>query len=286
MNNPRESTEDDVTRNLDAVRDVLLGFLPRTYAAGLGSSTSSNSGFLEALHLGPARRRVPRSWSRRWWVATRVLTALVEHLRSRQRESPMPSTKPQHHVQLLMEPPRGASAADFDEASKQELNQRRITFQGTREELLRRARRLTAESRPDSTSSSWSCAGHRHRGVRDEIFQRLCTRSAAEANMTHGMSQAERDTLAAATEARLRCLDRYHVTRLMAQDYPEARRLMDLDALLERYQRLGQPDPAAYGRTGTGSHRISGAPLAASPARPWASSRSSTPPPRELTTAS
>jgi hypothetical protein len=50
------------------------------------------------------------------------------------------------------------------------------------------------------------------------------------------ISHEEQEILAFEIEQRLHCLDRYHVAALLAVSYLEARRLMQIDHLLDQYQ--------------------------------------------------
>ena len=162
-----------------------------------------------------------------------------------------------HALRRHAEEKAGRPLAELDEATREELRRRRITFQGIRDELLRVARWVTADSRPSLLPELLSLRlAILVEEVRDEIFSYVSATVAEEhADTSVDIAPAERDLVAFQTELRLRCLDRYHVAKLLAETYDEGKRFMKLDALVEQYQALARelrgvdsPDPIRAAR--------------------------------------
>jgi hypothetical protein len=164
--------------------------------------------------------------------------AFMAYLRTQQRA--ITAAIERYNLALLryMEQERGVPAEKFDEASRTELHQRRITFQGTREELLRRARGLRPDSGPELLPDLLSLRlALLTEDVRAGVFAEVAAQLAKEESASRpDLSPEALRHLAEATALRLRSLDQFHVARLLAESYPEARRLMDVDDLLHRYE--------------------------------------------------
>lgn len=141
-----------------------------------------------------------------------------------------------------MEQERGTQVNQFDEASKEILHRRRITFEGIHDELLGRAEQLTSESGPELIPELLSLRlAILNEDVRDQLFTEVAaTLASRKADEQPDMSPEEREVLAFEIELRLRCCDQFHVAHLLAESYQEAKRLMGFDHLLDRYQQEGR----------------------------------------------
>jgi hypothetical protein len=170
--------------------------------------------------------------------------AFHTHVVERQRTITNAIERYNHALRRHMEETLGVSAREFDDAAREELHRRRITFQGTRDELRRIARQVGRGSDPELVPELLSLRlALLTEDVRDEIFGGVAALVADERTSAgEEMSVDERELTAMEIELRLRCLDRYHVARLLAQNYAEARRFMDLDALLQSYRDLAREE--------------------------------------------
>lgn len=259
MTEPREDlrwTSEDVELRLEAVRDELLSFL------------RARTRFDWFKHK--VRWRLSRKYI--WPGAPEGLDALLDeaierdggieafadYLRTRQLSITTAIERYNLAVRRLMEQERGVPVSQFDEASRVLLRERRITFQGTRDELLRRARRLTPESGseliPELLSLRLAILSEE---VRDQLFSEVAAIIADEAaDANPEMTTAQRRLLAEETELRLRRLDQIQVARLLAENYAEARRMMSLDEQLGWYESLCREEAAAPGADALRGERI------------------------------
>ncbi len=175
--------------------------------------------------------------------------AFLHHVESQSHRITEAIERYNYAVRRNMEATLGVPLSAFDPAQRAELQRRRITFQGIHDELLRLGRELGDDARPEDFSPLLSLRlAILDEDARQQVFREVCAKVAAEAaDRAPDMTPAERDAVAVATELRLRVLDRYHVARLLADSYEEARRLMNFDKNLARYEELAkQPggDPA------------------------------------------
>jgi len=189
MDSPKDWTEDDVAQALDRVRAALLGFLrERTRLDWFKHKVWWR---LSRRYIWPGAPEGAREIVEEKVLRDAGVSALVEHLRRRQREISDAIERYNTAVQRLMERQRGVPAAEFDEASRLELNQRRITFQGTREELLRRARGLTEESGPELFPDLLCLRlAILTEDVRENIFHEVSARVADEVSLDRPMSRS------------------------------------------------------------------------------------------------
>lgn len=241
MNHPKDNaywTQEELDRRLQNVRDVLLEFLR------------------ERTRLDWFKHKVRWRLSRRyiWSAAAEDVSSMLEqavegnagvvafrkHLETRKRSIAEAIEKYNHSVRRHMEVEHGQPVEQFDAAAREELRQRRITFQGIRDELRRRAHALTPESGPDLIPEILSLRlAILTEDVRDQIFSEVAALVADEVSDSHGgLSQEEREILALGMELRMRFLDRCNAARLLAVNYAEARRFLQLDALLSWYREL------------------------------------------------
>jgi hypothetical protein len=124
MNDPREWTEDDVAQALDAVRTELLDFLRgRTRLDWFKHKVRWQ---LSRRYIWPGAPQGARRLVEDMVGNDPGVAAFVEHLRSRQQKISTAIERHNTAVRRLMEQQRGVPAADFDEASRQQLKQRRI----------------------------------------------------------------------------------------------------------------------------------------------------------------
>ncbi len=175
--------------------------------------------------------------------------AFLAHVESHSQQITQAIERYNYAVRRHMEATLGAPLSAFTPAQRAELQRRRITFQGIHDELLRLGRTLGDDARPEDFSELLSLRlAILDETARQQVFGEVCAKVAAEAaDRAEDMPPAERDAIAVATELRLRVLDRFHVARLLADSYEEARRLMNFDKNLARYQELAQQpggDPA------------------------------------------
>jgi hypothetical protein len=242
---PVRWTPEDVERSLQDVRDELLDFL---------KERTRLDWFKHKVRWRLSRKFIwpgaPEGFREKLDQAVEHdagVEAFMEHLEERHRAIATAIERHNLAIQRLMEQQWGVPVSRFNPEALAELRRRRITFQGTRDELLRRARELTPESGteliPELLSLRLAILSE---DVRDEIFSQVAAILAGEkADRDPDMTPAARDRLAQAIELRLRCLDRYHVARLLAENYPEARRLMNVDPLLQRFETLRQAEREA-----------------------------------------
>ncbi len=241
-------SQDEVAKRLEAVREELLGFLR------------------ERTRLEWFEQKVRWRLSRRYiWPGGADSSALDqavegdvgveafrEHLARRKRTISEAIERYNHAVRRHLEVVLGRPVNQFGAAERDRLCQQRITFQGIHDELRRRGRDLTASSGPELIPELLSLRlAILNADARREVFSAVAATLADErADQQGDMGPEERELIAFEIELRLRCLDRYHVTRLLAVNYPEGRRFMKVDRLLERYQELirqraslTEPDP-------------------------------------------
>ena len=228
-------TEDELAQRLEGVRDELLGFLR------------------ERTRLEWFKHKVRWRLSRRYiWPAGAEsagemldekveddvgVEAFHEHLAQRKRTISEAIERYNHAVRRYLEELKGRPVSRFAPEELEEMRQRRITFQGVHDELRRRARTVTVESGPEHIPELLSLRlAILNEDARDEVFSSVAATLAAERADQQDLTAAERDTVALAIELRMRCLDRYHVARLLAVNYNEARRFMQVDDLLEWFQ--------------------------------------------------
>lgn len=175
--------------------------------------------------------------------------AFLHHVESQSQRITDAIERYNYAVRRNMEAELGSPLSALSTAQRAELQRRRITFQGIHDELLRLGRTLGDDARPEEFGELLSLRlAILDESARQQVFGEVCAKVAAEAaDRAADMAPAERDAVAVATELRLRVLDRYHVARLLADSYEEARRLMNFDKNLARYAALAQQpggDPA------------------------------------------
>jgi len=241
MSNPSADpywTQDELDRRLLKVREALLEFLR------------------ERTRLDWFKQKVRWRLSRRyiWSAAAQDVSATLEeavegnagvvafrnHLETRKRSISEAIERYNHAVRRHLEETRGQPVDAFDAAAREQLRQRRITFQGIRDELRRRAQKLTRESGPELIPEILSLRlGILTEEMRDQIFSEVAALVADEfSDSRGGLPSDERDLVALETELRLRFFDRCHAARLLAVNYAEARRFLELDTLLAWYRDL------------------------------------------------
>jgi len=247
-------SEEEVQRRLGAVREELLEFLrERTRLEWFEQKVRWR---LSRQFIWPASPESSHYTLEKAVAGNVSVEAFRKHLEKRKRSITEAIERYNHAVTRKLEVELGCERSDFDDAQMEELRRRRITFQGVRDELRRRARVLGPDSDPSLIPETLSLRlAILTEEVRVSIFHDVAALVADEhADARGGMTPVDREILAMETELRLRCLDRYHVARLLAVNYSEGRRFLALDRLLEDYRELrtsraaGEPDPVARAR--------------------------------------
>jgi hypothetical protein len=231
-------SQEELDKRLAAVREALLQFLSERHR--LEWLEHKVRWRLSRRFIWPARSREERAALLDEAVAGDVsVEAFRDYLTSQQRSISDAIERYNHAVRRNYEEEAGKPVADFGSDERGELRRRRITFQGTRDELCRVARTLRQDSPVDRFPELLSLRlAILTREVRDEIFSEAAAFVADEAADAEDLDEETRDLLAYRAERWLRCHDQYHVARLLAKNYAEARRLMSYDDLLNRLQEL------------------------------------------------
>lgn len=238
-------TQRDVDQRLDKVREVLLSFL---------RSRTRLDWFKHKVRWRLSRRTIwpggPEGLDALMAAVDRDagVEALVSHLAAERAAIVGAIEHYNTAVRRLMEQEVGSEVSVFDPEAMGKLRQARITFEGTRDELLRRARDLTPNSEPELVPEILSMRlALVSEEVRDEIFSEVAAIVAGERADLADLTSEQREGLAEELELRLRALDRFHVASLLAESYAEARRFMEIDRLMETFERLHHDELAAPG---------------------------------------
>jgi hypothetical protein len=235
-------TDVEVAKRLEGVREALLDFL--RLRTRLERFRRKARWRLSRRHVWPGASAADTAALDEAVDGAAGVQAFRTYVVERQRTITEAIERYNHALRRHMEKTLGVPARELDDVARAELHRRRITFQGTRDELRRLARQVGRGSDPESFSELLSLRlALLTEDVRDEIFSEVAALVADEhASEGEEMSVEERELAAMEVDLRLRCLDRYHVARLLAQNYAEARRFMDVDALLQRYRDLAREE--------------------------------------------
>jgi hypothetical protein len=238
---------DEVPRRLAIVRESLLDFLRlRTRLEWFKRKARWR---LSRKQIWPGTGAEDRAALEEAVDGAAGVGAFQKHVLERQRTISDAIERYNRAVRRAMEEELGVPAREFDETAKEELRRRRITFQGMRDELHRLAREVGPDAGPELVPELLSLRiALLTEDVRDELFSGVAALVADErADADDDTSVERRELTALEIELRLRCLDRYHAARLLAQNYDEARRLMGFDEMLERYRQLARGEPDEVG---------------------------------------
>jgi len=235
-------TDAEVAKRLEGVREVLLDFLRLRTRLELFRRKARWR--LSRRHVWPGASAADRDALDEAVDSAASVEAFRTHVTERQRTITEAIERYNYALRRHMEEALGVSAGEFDDEAREELRRRRITFQGTRDELRRLARQVGRDSGPELVPELLSLRlGLLTEDVRDEIFSAVAALVADErSGAGDEMSASQRELATMEIELRLRCLDRYHVARLLAQNYAEGRRFMELDGLLQRYRDLAREE--------------------------------------------
>lgn len=252
-------TEDDVNQRLDEVREILLAFL---------RERTRLDWFKHKLRWRLSRRYIwpgaPDDFKQRLNedVERDVgVEAFLEHLDKRKQEISQAIERYNKAVTRWMEQETGKRVDKFDEETLAALREQKIGFEGIRDELLRCGKHLTKESGPDLLPDLLSLRlAILTEEAREQVFAEVAaTLASRAAEETPDMSYEERQALAFEIDLRLRSFDRFHVASLLSESYQEARRLMEFDSLLERFQQLRTtptPDDPFFERRLETTHQV------------------------------
>jgi hypothetical protein len=249
-------TQEELDTRLAAVREALLHFLNERHR--LEWFEHRVRWRLSRQFIWPAHSPEDREVLLHEAVADDVsVEAFRDYLTTQQKTISDAIERYNHAVRRRMEEELDKPLSTFDEVERERLHRRRITFQGTRDELRRIAREVRADSPPDLMPELLSLRlAILTREVRDQIFGETAALVAYEAADSNDLSEDERDLLADRTLLWLRCLDHYHVVELMAENYAEARRLIGFDTMIEQLQQRIREERGSPGTDPTRIDRI------------------------------
>jgi hypothetical protein len=232
-------SEEEIAQRLEAVRDELLAFLrERTRLEWFEHKVRWR---LSRQYIWPAGGESSEERLDEAVEDDVGVEAFHAHLAERKRSISEAIERYNHAVRRRLEVVEGVPVARFSPHAREQLRQRRITFQGVHDELRRRARALTPESRPELIPELLSLRlAILAEDARGEVFGAVAGLLADERADQEDLSPEDRELAALEIELRLRCLDRYHVARLLAVNYSEARRFLQVDELLAWYQELAR----------------------------------------------
>jgi hypothetical protein len=249
-------TQKEVDERLAAVRAALLHFLGERHR--LEWFEHKVRWRLSRRYIWPAGSPEERETLLNEAVEDDVsVEAFRDYLVTQQKTIANAIERYNHAVRRHMEQELSKPLGEFSDKERTQLRRRRITFQGTRDELCRVARDVRADSSPtlipELLSLRLAILTH---DVRDQIFGEAAAFVAYDAADANDLAEEERDLIAVRTVLWLRCLDQYHVAKLMADTYTEARRLMDFDELIERLQQRVREERDSPGADATRVERI------------------------------
>jgi hypothetical protein len=240
-------SDEELARRLDAVRDALLHFLRERHR--LGSFKQKIRWRMSRRFIWPGKPEEREALLREAVEDDASVDAFRDYLAGQQRTITDAIERYNLAVRRNMEETLGRRMGQLDAEELEELRRRRITFQGVRDELRRRAGQLEEMSGLDALPELLSLRlAILTEDARDEILGEVgafIADRAADADPE--MSREDRDLIAMRTELWLRCLDQYHVARLLAKNYAEARRLMGFDSLMKRLRQLATDGPDSPG---------------------------------------
>jgi len=167
------------------------------------------------------------------------VSAFVEHILQRQTAIANSIDRYNTTLRHFMEQECGKPVADFPPDLKQRFTQARITFQGTRDELLRLARDTAAGRDIDWKELLSMRLAMLNEDARLQIFREVCALVADEVELANpDMRPEQRGVFARTLQVKLQWQDRRHVAPLLAETYNEARRILDFDTLFANYETL------------------------------------------------
>ena len=229
-------TEEEVSKRLNGVRSALLEFLKER--TRLDWFKHKARWRLSRAFIWPG---APVDFKQRLDEAVEHdvgVEAFMAHLEKQKRTISNAMERYDTALRRWFEQMAGCRVEEFDTERRAALRSRRINFARTRDELLECAGKLTPDAAREPISELLSLRlAVLNEDARDQLFAEVsATQAALMADEDEKISHEEQEILAFEIEQRLRCLDRYHVAALLAVSYPEARRLMQIDHLLDQYQ--------------------------------------------------